>query len=94
MSIDINLEEIKKRKCLICGDRHKSLSDVFLGQAHIATVVVCCNCGYTMTFSHSAKEYAKYLEDKEFVHTYSICKDESTCCNPNECPKKIRGTRL
>lgn len=95
MAIDITLDYVKKRKCMICGDMHKSIANVMLGQTHIATVVTCCNCGFTLTFAHSASEYAKYLETGEYDYHTSICLDEPDHCLLREnCPKIQKGRKI
>lgn len=94
MSVDITLETLRKRKCILCGDTHKSISNVKLGQVHIATVTVCCNCGLTLTFSHSASEYARYLESGEYENYMDIC-PEKTCGYTNkECPRIQKGRKI
>ena len=92
--MEITLDTLKKKKCPICGDFHKSFSNVMLGQAHIATVSVCCNCGYTMTFSHSAKEYARYLEEMTYQYHSDICTDYKTCEYVSTCPKIKKGRKI
>ena len=94
MSVDITLETLRKRKCILCGDTHKSISNVKLGQTHIATVTVCCNCGLTLTFSHSASEYARYLESGEYENYTEICPEKSCIYNNKECPRIQKGRKI
>lgn len=94
--MDITLESLRKRKCIFCGDTHKSIANVMSGQSHIATVTVCCNCGFTTTFAHSASEYAKYLEDGDSTYTTEVCPDINTsrCLNGYNCPKIEKGRKI
>jgi transcription elongation factor Elf1 len=94
--VNITLDALKKRKCMLCGDSHKSISNVMLGQTHIATVTVCCNCGLTLTFSHSASEYAKYLESGEYQPYSDLCPEKGDHCMmyDNECPRVKYGRKI
>lgn len=95
MAVDITLDAMRKRKCIICGDMHKSIANVMLGQTHIATVTVCCNCGFTSTYSHSASEYAKYLESGEYEYHTELCsEDPSNCLVKDGCPKIQKGRKI
>lgn len=90
---DISLDALKKRKCIVCGDSHKSFSNISIGNKHIATVMTCCNCGNTLTFAHSASEYARFLVSGDYGFSLSIC-EETECANRDNCPKIQRGSRL
>ena len=92
--MDITLDALKKRKCILCGHTEKTFSNVMLGQVHIATVSVCCNCGLTLTFSHSADEYAKYIESAEFDYKTEICSEYAACTNKETCPRIKAGRKI
>lgn len=95
MGADITLDSLRKRKCIICGDIHKSISNVMNGQMHIATVTVCCNCGFTSTYSHSASEYAKYLETGGVDYHTEVCfENQSNCMVKEGCPKIQKGRKI
>lgn len=94
MNVEIDIQHIRHRKCMICGETNKSESNVMYGQKHIATVFVCCNCGYTMTFSHDAKEYAKYIESGLSTYSSELCSDFDTCTKKSTCPKILKGRRI
>lgn len=94
MNVEIDIMNIRQRKCPICGETNKSESNVKYGQKHIATVFVCCNCGYTMTFSHDAKEYAQWLERGYAPYTTQLCSDFETCNKKSTCPKILKGRKI
>ncbi len=90
---DITLDALKLRKCILCGDQNKSIATIMSGQIHIATVTTCCNCGFTMTFSHSAQEYANYIQTGEGILTSEICTDPN-CKNQGNCTKRMKGRKI
>lgn len=92
--MDITLDTLKKMKCHICGETNKTFANITLGQNHIATVSTCCNCGYTMTFAHSAEEYARYIEDKVFHYDTNICQNYDVCKNIKTCPRIKYGRKI
>ena len=91
--MDITYSLLEKKKCPLCGDFHKTFANIRLGHDHIATVTTCCNCGFTMTFSHSAKEYARYLEEMAYTYHPEICTEYNTCKYNESCPKIKKGMK-
>lgn len=58
----MNYGRLAKIKCIVCGSRHKDVSDIMSRENKIiAKISVCCGCGLTQIYANSSKTVAGFL---------------------------------
>lgn len=92
MSVDMNMDRIRRWKCAFCGSKLKRKLDAVTGSGkQIGYSLMCCNCGHIDHFALSSSAIPMYVcgergEVNKIDITCPLSEDDLKFCNKTKCP--------
>lgn len=94
MSVEMNMDRIRRWKCSFCGSKEKRKIDAITGDNNIIGYSLsCCNCGHIDNFAISPSAIPMYVcgqkgNVKEIRITCALSDDDIDFCKNTKCPHR------